>query len=200
MENKHAAPLMCGGATVFSCLQTHDVKPTERVGIIGVGGLGHLAIQFAAKRGCEVVVFSGSDRKKEEAFELGAKEFHAIKGLDSLEGLCKPIDSLLITTSALPSYNLYVPLLVPEGKIFPISVSPTGDVAVSAQAFVQKGVKVLGCLVATRSVHQEMLDFATLHGIKPWINEFPMTKDGIDEAFDALGKGKMRYRGVLVAQ
>lgn len=101
MTDADAAPLMCGGATVFNALYTYGVKPTDRVGVIGVGGLGHLAIQFAAKMGCDVVVFSGTESKKEEAERLGAKEFVAMKGKDSIS-VDRKVDALLVTTSANP--------------------------------------------------------------------------------------------------
>ena len=84
IKSEDAAPLMCGGATVFNVLQLYGVRSTDRVGIVGVGGLGHLAIQFAAAMGCEVVTFSGTDSKKEESIKLGAKEFYATKGLKEL--------------------------------------------------------------------------------------------------------------------
>lgn len=101
LSDAEAAPLMCGGATVFNALKMYDIQPTERVGIMGVGGLGHLAIQYAAKMGCDVVVFSGSDSKKQEAEKLGAREFVAMKGKTELS-LEKPINRLLVTTSAPP--------------------------------------------------------------------------------------------------
>ncbi|KAI9750300.1 MAG: hypothetical protein M1835_001414 [Candelina submexicana] len=84
MASEDAAPLMCDGATVFAPLHAF-VKSSDRVGIIGVGGLGHLAIQFAAKMGCEVVVFSGTDSKREEATKIGAPEFVPMKGRDKLD-------------------------------------------------------------------------------------------------------------------
>jgi D-arabinose 1-dehydrogenase-like Zn-dependent alcohol dehydrogenase len=99
MTDAEAAPLMCGGATVFNALHTYGIKSTDRVGIMGVGGLGHLAIQFAAKQGCDVVVFSGSDNKKEEAQKLGAREFVAMKGKKELD-VGRKLDVLLVTTSA----------------------------------------------------------------------------------------------------
>jgi D-arabinose 1-dehydrogenase-like Zn-dependent alcohol dehydrogenase len=105
-----AAPLMCGGATVFNSLYTYGIKPTDRVGVIGVGGLGHLAIQFAAKMGCDVVVFSGTESKKEEAERLGAKEFIAMKGKDSIE-VSRKVDALLVTTSANPGMFYFTFLL-----------------------------------------------------------------------------------------
>ena len=93
IADEYAAPLQCGGATVFNALEIYDIRPTDRV-----GGLGQLAIQFAAKMGCEVVVFSGTDSKKEEVMKLGAQEFYAIKGVIDLSHTRKPINRLLVTT------------------------------------------------------------------------------------------------------
>lgn len=108
LELEHAGPLMCGGATVWGALSVYNVRPTDRVGVIGIGGLGHLAIQFAAKMGCEVIAFSSTESKREEAMKFGAREFYATKGLKDLNHVNK-IDRLLITTSAQPDYNLYPP-------------------------------------------------------------------------------------------
>ncbi|KAL4861299.1 hypothetical protein BDV12DRAFT_191177 [Aspergillus spectabilis] len=93
LSDIHAAPLQCGGGTVFQALT--GVKSTDTVGIIGIGGLGHMAIQFASKMGCRVIVLSGSDRKKKEALKLGAHEFVATKGADKLS-VSAPIDRLII--------------------------------------------------------------------------------------------------------
>lgn len=83
---------------------------------MGVGGLGHLAIQFAAKMGCDVVVLSGSNRKKDEAMKLGAKHFHATKGAKELK-LDRPINHLLVTTSVQPDWNLILPVMAPGGMV-----------------------------------------------------------------------------------
>lgn len=107
LTDADAAPMMCGGATVFNALSSYDIKSTDRVGIMGVGGLGHLAIQFAAKKGCDVVVFSGSDSKKEEAQKLGAREFVAMKGRKELD-IGRKLDVLLVTTSAPNGTSLYL--------------------------------------------------------------------------------------------
>ena len=197
ISNEHAAPLQCGGATVFNALLSYDTRPTERVGIIGVGGLGHLAIQYAAKMGCDVVVFSGTDSKKDEALNLGAHEFYATKDVKILD--TKPIDRLLVTTSALPNWDLYIPILAPEAKIFPLTVAER-DFAFPHMALVTQGFCIQGTVVAPRNVHEQMLAFSAEHGIKPVIEKFPMNKEGIEEAFEHLDNGEMRYRGVLVAE
>ena len=105
ISSSDAAPLMCAGATVFNVMYLHNIRPTDRVGIIGIGGLGHLAIQFAARMGCEVVVFSGTESKREEAKSLGATEFCATTGAIRLE-IRNPINHLLVTTSRFPDWNL----------------------------------------------------------------------------------------------
>ena len=197
IKPQHAAPLQCGGATVFNALEAYDTRPTERVGVIGVGGLGHLAIEFAAKMGCDVVVFSGTESKKEEAMELGAKEFVATKDKDKLD--VQPVNRLIVTTSAMPNWELYLPVLAPEAKVFPLTVAE-GNFEFPQMPMITQGLTVQGSVVAPRNVHVKMLEFAAKHGIKPVIEEFPLTKKGIEKGFEHLENGNMRYRGVLVAQ
>ena len=195
---EHAGPLQCGGATVFNALEKYGTRPTDRVGIIGVGGLGHLAIQFASKMGCQVVVFSGTDSKKEEAMKLGAVEFHATKGLKELK-MSKPINRLLVTTSQQPDWAMYQSILAPNATIFPLSVAG-GNLEIPYMPLIESGTRIQGTIVAARAIHMKMLEFAADHDIKPIIESFPLTKEGIEKAFERLDHGKMRYRGVLVAQ
>lgn len=197
IPREFAAPLMCGGATVFNALQAFGTRPSDRVGVIGVGGLGHLAIQFAAKMGCEVVVFSSTDNKREEAMGLGATEFIATKGVKELQ--TRPIDRLLVTASFQPDWSQYIPILAPRASIYPLSVD-SGDLIFPYMAIIRKELTIQGSLVAARQVHREMLEFAARHQIRPIIEQFPMTVEGINEAMERLGSGKMRYRGVLIAQ
>lgn len=257
LESVHAAPLMCGGATVFNALHLHGLKPSDRVGVIGVGGLGHLAIQFAAKMGCTVAVFSGSDSKKDEAMKLGATEFYAVKGVESGEELKKivkaEIEYLLVTTSSQPDWSMYQPIMASGGTICvsdslsvstvplptlitsmstaqtipplvsdppissrtcqhlpapvphsltspqPLSVS-SGDLVMPYTPLIEQGLRIQGFLVADRLTHQHMLAFAARHAIHPIIQTFPLNEKGIEEAFGVLESGKMRYRGVLVAE
>ena len=194
LPDEAAAPLMCGGATVFNCLHMYDTQPTDRVGIVGVGGLGHLAIQFAAKMGCEVVVFSGTDSKRDEAMKLGASEFHATKDAKKLE--TKPINRLLVTTSAQPDWNLYIPVMAPGASIFPLSVAD-GDFAIPYMGLLANGLTVQGSIVAPRHIHQRMLEFAARHQIKPITMRFDMTEEGITDAMQKLNDGKIRYRAVV---
>lgn len=101
IASEDAGPLMCGGATVWDPLFSNGARAGDRIGIVGIGGLGHLAIQFASKMAFQAVVFSRSESKREEAMSFGATEYHATEGRDSLEGIT-PVDYLLITANTLP--------------------------------------------------------------------------------------------------
>ncbi|APA12210.1 hypothetical protein SS1G_10803 [Sclerotinia sclerotiorum 1980 UF-70] len=199
LAREYAAPLMCGGATVYNALRSFNggVKPSERVGIIGIGGLGHLAIQFAAKMGCEVVVFSSTDAKKEEALSLGATEFVATKGVSELK-VTAPIDHLIVTTSFQPNWHQFMEIMAPQATIYPLTVS-FEDMSIPYMPIILNEFKIQGSLVAARQVHRDMLAFAAHHEIKPIIEQFPMSEEGIQEAMKKLEDGKMRYRGVIVA-
>ena len=196
ISDEVAAPLLCGGATVFNAIYSNGVDSEQTVGVIGVGGLGHLAIQFAAHMGCHVVVFSGTDSKKEEAQKLGAKEFYATKGVEDLKTTHK-IDHLIVTTSFNPDWNLYLPVLAPRATIYPLTVSE-GNFEIPQMPLILNGTRIQGTVVAPRSVVVKMLDFASRNDVKPIINKFPLTEKGISDAMETLDSGKMRYRGVLV--
>jgi D-arabinose 1-dehydrogenase-like Zn-dependent alcohol dehydrogenase len=198
LSDEAAAPLQCGGATVFNALRAYNAQPVETVGIMGVGGLGHLAIQFAAKMGCRVVVLSGSDRKKDEALKLGAHEFVATKDQKELK-VSKPLDRLLVTTSAQPDWNLIMPIMAPGATIHPLSVAD-GNFSVPYMPLLGMGITVQGSIVAPRKIHRDMLQFAALHKIAPVTETFPMTEEGIKEAIDKLDKGDVHFRAVLKAQ
>lgn len=200
MTTADAAPLQCGGATVFTALL--GVKPTDTVGVIGVGGLGHLAIQFANKMGCRVVVLSSSDRKKEEATRLGAHRFIATGNLSKDT---KPaadawqLDRLLVTTSSLPDWDVIMPMMAMQSVIMPLTVGGK-DLVVPYSPVLLRGVVIQSALVATRAVHQDMLAFAAHHGIKPVIETFPLNEHGAKEAMDRLEKGQVHFRAVLLPE
>lgn len=149
--------------------------------------------------GCEVVVFSGTDSKKAEAFELGAKEFYATKGVKELtleNG--RGLDRLIITSSAHIDWSLYLKVLNPRAVMYPLSVD-SENLSTPYMPIILQGYRIQGSLVGSRHIHREMLEFAAAQGVRPKTMTFPMTKHGIEEAFQTLKDGKMRYRGVLVA-
>lgn len=189
---------MCAGATVWNALAAYDTRPTETVGVVGVGGLGHLAIQFAAKSGCRVVVFSGTDSKKDEALRLGAHEFVATKGAAEIKTSQK-LDRLLVTTSAQPDWKLYTSVMNPGAVIHPLSVDG-GDFSIPYGPLIQQGFTIQGSVVAPRQIHRDMLKFAALHQIKPVVQQFPLSEAGIKDAMDKLEKGQVHFRAVLLPQ
>ncbi|KAF7321871.1 NAD(P)-dependent alcohol dehydrogenase protein [Mycena kentingensis (nom. inval.)] len=194
---EHAAPLMCGGATVFEVIEAYNIRPTDRVGVIGLGGLGHMAVQFLANTGADVVVFSSTDSKREEALKLGAKEFHATKGVEQFEGVRK-LDHLIVTSNILADWQPFLGIMKPRGTIYPITISPS-NLVVPAMSVVTGGIRIQGTVVAGRTVQKRMLEFAARNGIAPLIETFPLTKKGIEEGMQKLRDGKVRYRAVLVA-
>jgi len=123
LDSASAAPLMCGGVTVWGAMALYGIKSTYRVGVIGIGGLGHLAIQFAAKMGCQVIAFSGTESKREEAMKFGAVEFYATKGLKEFKGI-KPLDQLYVTSSGQPDYDMY-PFAIPADN--PLTASSCSE-------------------------------------------------------------------------
>ncbi|KAG2035203.1 chaperonin 10-like protein [Suillus americanus] len=199
ISSSDAAPLMCAGGTVFNAMHLHGMLPTDRVGIIGIGGLGHLAIQFAAKMGCQVVVFSGTRDKEEEAKRLGANEFYVTKDLEDKHEIGAPLKHLFVTTSKQPDWKFYLKFLAPRAKIHPLSMS-TGNLTFPYMEFVVNGITLQGSICPSRGTHVKMLRFAALHNIRPIVEEFPLTKAGIEKAIEKLESGDVRYRAVLVAE
>jgi D-arabinose 1-dehydrogenase-like Zn-dependent alcohol dehydrogenase len=194
-----AAPLMCAGITVYGPLVEFGVKSSDVVGVVGIGGLGHLAIQFANKMGCEVIALSQTDSKKEEATKLGAHHFIATKGVAELSSP-KKINHLLVTTSQMPNWTQYAPILHLRVQVFPLTVTDSNtSLSFNYMRFLTNGWRMIGSVGAPKIVFAQMLEFATLHGIKPIIEKFPLNKQGIIDAMQKLDDGKMRYRGVLYA-
>ncbi|KAI5782322.1 chaperonin 10-like protein [Peziza echinospora] len=196
LSREYAAPLMCGGATVYSALASFGARPSHTVGILGIGGLGHLAIQFAAKMGCRVVVFSSSEDKRAEAMRLGASEFVATKGKTDIAAECSAVDHLLVCASFTPDWTVYLPIMAPGGTIYPLTVSH-GDLTIPYMPLIRNELKIQGSLVASRQIHRDMLQFAALHKIQPVIEKFHMDVEGIETCMGRLRDGKIRYRGVL---
>ncbi|KAL1847443.1 hypothetical protein Plec18167_005166 [Paecilomyces lecythidis] len=197
LSSADAAPLMCGGGTVWTAL-IEQCKPYERIGIIGIGGLGHLAIQYASKIGADVVVFSSTEDKREEALKLGASEFYATKGITDLSTLPiqKPVDRLLVTSSAKTDIGSYYAVLSRTGTVVPLGIN-LGDLTVPWFPTVLYAHKIIGSCVCSHFLQDKAIDFAARNKIHPITEEFPMTVEGITECAEKLASAKMRYRGVL---
>lgn len=194
LDPEKAGPLFCGGITVFNPIVQFGVLPTHRVGVIGIGGLGHLALQFLNKWGCEVVAFTSSDSKKAEAMRLGAH--HAISSRDEaqLEKWKGRLDFVLSTVAADMNWSTYIGLLAPKGRLHFVGVAPT---PVSTHVFPllvgQKNIS--GSPLGSPATTATMIDFCARHKIAPVTEVFPLSK--ANEAISHLHSGKARYRIVL---
>lgn len=198
LEPKYTATLMCGGAIIWELLTAYGVRPGDRIGIHGVGGLGYLAIQMSSVLGCDVVVFSSSASKRDEALKAGAKEFHETPDLISQTPVA-PVQHLFWCRDAAPEFPRIIPQVACGGAIYILSVG-LDMVPVPMQTLVSNGIRIQGSCGASRKTIRSMLRFVQLHDIRPAIMTWPMTSDGIQAAFRTLEEGKMRYRGVLVGE
>ncbi|CAH0027513.1 unnamed protein product [Clonostachys rhizophaga] len=192
ISDEDAAPLQCGGATAFTALG--GAKPTATVAIMGVGGLGHLCIQFTNKLGYRVVVLSGINSKREEALQLGAHKFISMANYkpEDFEDEWR-INRLLIATS------MGDPVTIVGAVVYALSVS-FANLEMPYMPFILDGISVKGPLVATRTVHREMLAFAAFHEIKPVVETFPLTVEDMREAMDKLDSGKVHFKAVLIVK
>lgn len=151
-----AAPLMCAGITVFAPLAL-NAKATDVVGVVGISGLGHLAIQFAAKMGCEVVAISGSEEKADEARALGAHHFVATTGTDELS-VPRKINHLLVTTSKLPDWNRFDSILAPLASVYPLTITDfETKLEIPFMSFLLQGRRFIGSTVPPKIVYEQML-------------------------------------------
>jgi alcohol/geraniol dehydrogenase (NADP+) len=194
LESQHAAPLLCAGITVYSPLRINGINPSSRVGIVGIGGLGHLAIQFARVFGAEVTAFSTSPAKEDEARALGAHHF--VNSLESktMKDGAGTQDFILATANADQDWGAYLQILRPNGKLWFVGVPPK---PVSVHAFpLISGLRTIGgSPIGSPWRLREMLQVAARHGVKAITEPFPMAK--ANEAIEKVKKGKVRYRAVL---
>lgn len=188
------APLLCGGITVYSPMRLAQIGPQSRVGIIGIGGLGHLALQFARAFGSEVTAFSSSANKEEEARSLGAHQFVSTRETKTLKALGGKFDLILSTINADQDWNAYINALRPHGSLIFVGVPPK---PASLPVFpLISGIKsVSGCNIGSPAQISEMLDVAARHKVHAVIESFPMRE--ANAAVERARKSAVRYRAVL---
>jgi len=194
LDSEHAAPLLCGGITVYNPLRTHGVNPSSRVGIVGIGGLGHLAIQFARVFGAEVTAFSTSAAKEEEARALGAHRFVNSRESKALKEVAGTLDFILSTVNADQDWGTYIQALRPTGTLCFVGVPPS-PVSVHAFPLISGLRTITGNPTGSPYRLKEMLDVAARHGVQAQTERFSMAK--ANEAIEKVKKNKVRYRAVL---
>ncbi|KAF7335248.1 NAD(P)-dependent alcohol dehydrogenase protein [Mycena sanguinolenta] len=178
LSPEHAAPLMCAGATVFDVIDTYNIRSTNRVGVVGIGGL--VPTRNAPR--LSALVLRNIMRR------TASPNFRGVSALDSL----------FVTTSSLPDWKPFIDIMKPKGIIFPVTVT-FSPLSVPFLPSLLKALTFQFVKPPGRSVYKKMLDFAARHHIEPVIERFPMTRDGVENGMAKLREGKMRYRGVLCA-
>jgi len=194
LESENVAPLLCGGVTVYSPLRNYLARPFSRVGVIGIGGLGHLGLQFARAFGCEVTAFSTSVDKEAEALELGAHHFVNTRDIAAVKKLSGSFDLILSTISADQDFQTFIGALRPKGTLVLLGASPT-PIQIAGSSLISADKAIAGSSTGSPRDLGEMLDIAARHNIKAITESFPMKK--ANEAIARLKKNQVRYRAVL---
>ncbi len=194
LDSRKSGPLFCGGITVFNPILQCRVQPTERVGVIGIGGLGHMALQFLNKWGCEVTAFTSSDSKRDEAMKFGAH--HVVNSRDGaqLGKIAGSLDFILCTANVTLPWDAIIGSLAPRGRLHLVG-AVLEPIPVAAFALIMGQKSISGSPLGSPFNTARMLDFSARHHIGPMIEVFPMSK--VNDALDHLRAGKARYRIVL---
>ena len=188
------APILCAGITTYSPLRTWNVGPGSRVGVIGLGGLGHMAIKIAAAMGAHVTAISRSDKKKQQVLSYGAKDLLVSSDEAAMQAHANQFDVIINTIPVKHDFTPYIPLLDIDGT--QVLVGQVGELAESNSVPLLMGRRrVAGSLIGGIAQTQEILDFCALHNILPEVEMIKMEE--INDAFDKLKQGDMASRFVI---
>ncbi len=188
------APLLCAGITTYSPLKYVGVKKGDKVGVLGLGGLGHMAVKFAVAFGAEVTMLSSSPSKKADAEKLGAHHFLLTSDEAQIKSAQNSFDYILNTVSAPHDYNTYLNLLRTNGTMIVVG-APPAPAQIPAFNLIAKRRSIIGSLIGGIKETQEMLDFCATHNIVSDVEVIDIAK--INEAYERMLKGDVRYRFVI---
>jgi uncharacterized zinc-type alcohol dehydrogenase-like protein len=189
-----AAPLLCAGITTYSPLRHWNVGPGTRVAVMGLGGLGHMGVKFAAAMGAEVTVLSHSLSKKDDGLRMGATHYYATSDAATFEDCDRAFDLIINTVSANLDMDRYLRLLDRNGTLVEVGL-PEHPMPVTAGALTARRVGLAGSNIGGVAETQEMLNFAAEHGLGSDVEVIPMS--GINEAYDRVVASDVRYRFVI---
>ena len=196
IDESSAGPLMCGGITVFGPLVEYNISPTDSVAVVGIGGLGHMALGFLRAWGCEVTAFTSSPSKFEEAKRLGAHKVIATHDKEALKKAAGSFELILVTANAPLEWDALINCLKPQGRLHVVG-AVTEPIPVKVPQLIHHGNSISASPTGSPSVMTKMLEFAGRHKLAPQVEHFKMSE--INAAFDHLESGKARYRIVLDA-
>ena len=186
-----AAPLLCAGITTYSPMRRWGVTQGKKVGVVGLGGLGHMAVKFAHALGAHVVVFTTSPNKKEDALRLGADKVVVSRDANEMQKHTGSFDFILDAVSAHHDINAYLNLLRPDGTITLVG-APEKPLAVSAFSLLMGRRNLSGSLIGGIAETQEMLDFSGAHNITADVEVIPIQK--VNEAYERLLRSDVKFR------
>ncbi len=193
LDIKTAGPLFCGGITVFNPIIQNRIKATDHVGVVGIGGLGHMALLFLKAWGCEVTAFSTNPKKEKEARKLGAHHFINSNNLDNLISLTNRFNLIIVTTNVEVDWDAYINTLAPGGRLHIVGAVP--EVRATMSPLISQERSIGASPTGGPPVIVSMLEFCARHQINPIVEEYPLSK--VNEAFEHLEAGKARYRIIL---
>ena len=189
-----AGPLFCAGITVFTPLVEFDIKPTDKVAVIGIGGLGHLAVKFLHAWGCEVTAFTSSESKKNQALKFGAHHTLDSKDPDVIAAAANKFDLIISTVNVKLDWNLFLNTLKPRGRLHLVgAITAPLDISLFALMIGQRSIS--SSQVGSPATIKKMLEFAKIHNIEPQTETFPFEQ--VNAAISHLKSGKAKYRVVL---
>ena len=192
------APLLCAGVTVFNGIRKMNIQQGDTVAVQGLGGLGHLALQYSRKMGYRTVAVSSSDNKKDFAFQLGATDYIYTSKESAADALQKMGGASLIVVTA-PNPQIIGPLVEGLGSLGKLLVlAPVGDIPVNTVSLIMKGKSVHGWPSGHALDSEEAIDFAEKQGVKCMIEKFPFDK--VEDAVQHMESGKVRFRSVIVME
>lgn len=195
-----AAPLLCGGITVFSPLLRNGCGPGKKVGIVGIGGIGHMGVILAKALGAEVYAFSRRQNKKEDALKLGADHYIAtIEDENWDTELFNTLDLVVVCSNSLTDihFDRFVKIMKIGGKIISIS-APSADEKLTLNPIGLLGVTIGNSGIGSVIEIKTLLDLVAKQNLKIWVETIPISEEGVNEAFERMDKGDVRYRFTLV--
>lgn len=192
--------MLCAGITVFSPLKRFGAGPGKKVGIVGIGGLGHYGVLFAKALGAEVWAISRSRAKEADARKMGADGFLATSEKDWTEGHKMTFDLIINTANSFEGFALgeYLSLLDVHGRWNSVGLPGGSGISVRNQDFLENGCFIGSSHLGSRKEMLEMLDLVAAKGIHSWIEKIPISKEGLQQAMNRLGDSSVRYRSCMV--
>jgi uncharacterized zinc-type alcohol dehydrogenase-like protein len=191
LDLAHAAPLLCAGITTYSPMRHWGVTAGKKVGVVGLGGLGHMAVKFARAFGAHVVVFTTSENKKQDALRLGAHEVVLSRNANEMEKHAGTFDFILDAVAAEHDINAYINLLVRDGNLTMVG-APEKPLSVAVFGLIFQRRSFSGSPIGGIPETQEMLDFCGEHNITADVEVIPIQK--INEAYERMLKSDVKYR------